>query len=76
MYNNCGTFFLQLPQNILFLRKLTVWSHEKNVPFSNITESGIFMKLERMKFEIGNDDLQKFKTYYEEIDEFFKNQTH
>ena len=44
------------------------------VPFSTIVDSGIFSKLSRMKYDIPNDDLGKFDSYYREIDMFIKNQ--
>ena len=44
------------------------------VPFSTIVDSGIFSKLSRMKYDIPNDDLGKFDSYYHEIDMFIKNQ--
>lgn len=47
---------------------------EKNIPFSVIVKSGFLSKLERMKFEIGNNEPQKFETYRNQIDTFFKKQ--
>ncbi len=44
------------------------------VPFSTIVDSGIFSKLSRIKYDIPNDDLGKFDSYYREIDMFIKNQ--
>ena len=44
------------------------------VPFSTIVDSGMFAKLSRMKYDIPNDDLGKFDSYYHEIDMFIKNQ--
>ena len=45
-----------------------------SVPFSFIVDSGIFTKLSRMKYDIPNDDLKKFDSYYDEIDSFIKKQ--
>ena len=45
-----------------------------NVAFSTIVDSGIFTKLSRMKYDIPNDDLAKFDSYYREIDLFIKKQ--
>lgn len=41
-----------------------------NIPFSILIESGIFAKLSRIKYDIPNDDLDKFNSYYEDIDSF------
>ncbi len=41
-----------------------------NIPFSVLVESGIFAKLSRIKYDIPNDDIDKFNSYYEDIDSF------
>lgn len=46
----------------------------RNIPFSVLAESGIFTKLSRIKYDIPNDDLGKFDTYYDEIDLFIQKQ--
>lgn len=48
----------------------------KNTPFSVILDSNIFSKLERMKFEVENDDntTENFKAYYVEIDRLIEQQ--
>ena len=49
-------------------------SERVNIPFSVLAESGIFTKLSRIKYDIPNDDLGKFDTYYDEIDLFIQKQ--
>lgn len=46
----------------------------RSIPFSVLVDSGIFTKLSRIKYDIPNDDLDKFNTYYDEIDLFIKKQ--
>lgn len=41
-----------------------------NIPFSILIESGIFAELSRIKYDIPNDHLDKFNSYYENIDSF------
>lgn len=41
----------------------------RNIPISNIISTGIFDKLNRIKYDVPNDKLEMFKDYYKEIDE-------
>ncbi len=41
----------------------------RNIPISNIISTGIFNKLNRIKYDIPNDKLEMFEDYYKEIDE-------
>lgn len=41
----------------------------KEIPISHIIELGVFDKLNKMKYDIPNDKLDKFDDYYKEIDE-------
>lgn len=41
----------------------------RNIPISNIISTGIFDRLNRMKYDIPNDNLDLFENYYKEIDE-------
>lgn len=59
---------------ILYFYKKAKKLVENNIPFSTILKSGIFNKLERMKFEIKNDEIEKFQPIFQEIDSFFKQQ--
>lgn len=40
----------------------------RSIPLSNIVSTGIFDKLNRMKYDIPNQELEKFDEYYREID--------
>lgn len=42
---------------------------EKNIPISQIRNSGIFDELVKMKYNIGNDSLEPFKALYDQVDE-------
>ncbi len=46
----------------------------KGVKFPTLLKSGIFNKIERLKFEIENENIEKFKIYYDEIDNFCEKQ--
>lgn len=41
----------------------------RSIPISNIISTGIFDKLNRIKYDVPNDKLEMFKDYYKEIDE-------
>lgn len=41
----------------------------RSIPISNIISTGIFDKLNRIKYDVPNDNLQMFNDYYKEIDE-------
>ena len=57
---------------ILYLYDRAAELVSRNIPLSNIISTGIFDKLNRMKYDIPNDDLGKFDEYYREIDEMIK----
>lgn len=47
---------------------------EKGTPFSVLTNSLIFNKIERVKFEIANNEIEKFQIYFDEINSFVEKQ--
>lgn len=47
---------------------------DKNMPISVLLNSSVFNKLERVKFDISNNELEKFQIYFDEIDKFFEQQ--
>ncbi len=43
--------------------------------FTDISESGIFKTIVKMKYDIANDELEKFKDYYSTVDAFLAGHT-
>lgn len=58
---------------ILHLEEKARTALEEGASVAFLQESGIFEKLIRIKYDIPNDDLQKFADYYTEIDTTCKN---
>ncbi|HPJ22732.1 MAG TPA: V-type ATP synthase subunit A, partial [Clostridia bacterium] len=56
---------------ILYLNERTEDLVKKGIPVSVIVESGLFNKLNQMKYTIPNDDLSEFDRLKSEIDEFY-----
>jgi V/A-type H+-transporting ATPase subunit A len=54
---------------ILYLYDKAAELISRNIPLSNIVATGIFDRLNRMKYDIPNDHLEMFDDYYREIDE-------
>ncbi len=48
--------------------KCRYWVIDKSVPVSQITKSGIFDRFIKIKYDIGNDELEKFNDIVTEID--------
>lgn len=66
---------LKMMQIILYLYKKSQEAVNEGIPVSNITKLGLFDKLIKMKYDIPNDNLDKFDDYYKETDEAFKSLT-
>ena len=60
---------LKMMQVILYLHEQAGACIAKRVPLSQITETGLFDKLIKMKYDIPNSNLALFDDYYKEIDE-------
>jgi V/A-type H+-transporting ATPase subunit A len=45
---------------------------EEGYAFSLITKTGLFDRLSKMKYEVSNDELDKFDQYYDIIDDALK----
>ncbi len=60
---------LKMMEVILYLyfqaRSLVI----KGIPVSSITETGLFDSVVKMKYDIPNDQLERFNEYYKEIDQ-------
>lgn len=60
---------LKMMEVILYLyfqaRSLVI----KEIPVSSITETGLFDSVVKMKYDIPNDQLERFNEYYKEIDQ-------
>lgn len=59
----------QMIKVILYLYDKANELVSRNIPISNIISTGIFDKLNRIKYDIPNDKLEMFEDYYKEIDE-------
>lgn len=59
----------QMMKAILYLYDQALTLVSKNIPISNLVQTGIFDKISRMKYDIPNDSLNLFDNYYKEIDE-------
>lgn len=59
----------QMMKVILYLYDKASELISRNIPISNIISTGIFDRLNRMKYDIPNDNLGLFENYYREIDE-------
>lgn len=59
---------LKMMEVILYLHKEAKKLISEAIPISQITALGLFDKLTRMKYDIGNDDMTAFDQYYKEID--------
>lgn len=44
----------------------------RSIPISNLVETGIFDRLNRIKYDVPNNNLELFDNYYQEIDEKLK----
>ena len=58
----------QMMKVILYLYDKASELVAKSIPLSNIVSTGIFDKLNRMKYDIPNDQMEKFEEYYRDID--------
>ncbi len=61
-------------KTILYLFDKTLDLIRKEVPFTILKDNGIFSKLCKIKYEIDNENLERFDEYIKEIDKFFKEQ--
>ena len=73
-YNEIDTYVpmakqLKMMQAILRLYDGAKAAISTSIPLSQITATGIFDALVKMKYEIPNDDLQKFDDYFRRIDD-------
>lgn len=59
----------QMMRVILYLNDKASELVSRNIPISNIIETGIFDRLTRIKYDVPNDKLEMFDDYYKEIDE-------
>ena len=62
----------QMMKVILYLYDQASELISRSIPISNIISTGIFDKLNRMKYDIPNANLELFDDYYKEIDEKIK----
>ena len=62
----------QMMKVILYLYDKASELISRSIPISNIISTGIFDKLNRMKYDIPNANLELFDDYYKEIDEKIK----
>lgn len=72
-YNDIDTYVplskqLKMMQAILRLYDGAKSALEKDLPLSQLTSTGVFDALVKMKYEIPNDDLSKFDDYFARID--------
>ncbi len=44
----------------------------KGIPISEIVELGLFERVTKMKYDVGNDNLDMLDEYYSEIDKAFE----
>ncbi len=73
-YNAADTYTplpkqLAMMKLILYLNDKSKELIEKGVTVSDIRDTGVFEDVIRCKFDVPNDDLSKFDSYYKEIDE-------
>ena len=54
---------------ILYLHKRVRQLISASIPISKVLETGIFDKLTRIKYDVPNDELEKFDDYKKEIDD-------
>lgn len=64
---------LKMMQVILYLYKQAQRYIAKQIPISLITETGLFDKLIKIKYDVPNDKLELFDNYYKAIDEALSN---
>ena len=60
---------LEMMKVILYLYDKATELVSRNIPISNIINTGIFDKLTRIKYDVPNDHLEMFEDYYKEIDQ-------
>lgn len=62
----------QMMKVILYLYDKASELVSRSIPISNLIETGIFDQLNRMKYDIPNNQLELFDNYYRDIDEKLK----
>ena len=60
---------LKMMEIILYLYEKAKAVVARNIPVSSIAELGLFEKLVKIKYDVPNDHLELFDSYYTEIDE-------
>ena len=63
---------MKMMEVVLYLYDKSKSLVELGIPMRVLIESGIYEKIISMKYEIGNDDLDKFKDYLADIDSFYE----
>ena len=64
---------LKMMQTILYLFKKSKQLIDLNMPMSLLKEGNIFDKIISIKYDVANDELNKFDDYHKLIDEFYNN---
>ena len=59
----------KMMKSILYLHKRVRQLISASIPISKVLETGIFDKLTRIKYDVPNDELEKFDDYKKEIDD-------
>ena len=63
---------MKMMEVVLYLYDKSKSLVELGIPRRVLIESGIYEKIISMKYEVGNDDLDKLKDYLTEIDSFYE----
>lgn len=63
---------VKMMEIILYLYKRAKELVNLNMPMSLIRENGIFDRIISIKYNVGNDELYKFKEYQKEVDAFYQ----
>ena len=63
---------MKMMEVVLYLYDKSKSLVELGIPMRVLIESGIYEKIISMKYEVGNDDLDKLKDYLTEIDSFYE----
>ena len=63
---------MKMMEVILYLYDKSKSLVELGIPMRVLIESGVYEKIISMKYEVGNDDLNKLKDYLAEIDSFYE----
>lgn len=63
---------MQMMEVIVYLQKTGASLVSEGIPIRSLVETGLFEKLNKMKYDVPNDKPELFKNYYTEIDEAAK----